>query len=233
MIKIMIVDDDADLCKLLSLRFRKEGFSVTVVYDGNRAVELFDTTIYDLVILDVMLPEQDGFSVLQKIRRQSFVPIIMLTAKDEENDKIFGLRIGADDYLTKPFSINELVERVNSILRRCNIFNGNMIEKELKVIEFDGITIIPKERKVTICGLGSVDLTPKEFDILYFLSSHNNQVFTKQQIYEQVWREAYNFDDNNITAHIKRLRAKLGNRYEYIQTMWGVGYKFSGNTINK
>lgn len=227
MVKILIVDDDIDLCKLISKRLKKEGYIVITLHNGEEVMECLKATYYDLIILDVMLPGVDGFSLLQKIRMSSYLPVIMLTAKDEENDKVYGLRIGADDYLTKPFSINELVERINSILRRCNIFNSNS-EKVLKEITFDGIIITPQKRKVVIDEIELMDLTPKEFDILYFLSNHNEQVFTKQQIYEQVWGDVYTFDDNNITAHIKRLRAKLGIHQNCIQTVWGVGYKFCG-----
>lgn len=227
MVKILIVDDDIDLCKLIYMRLKKEGYIVTTSHSGEMGMEFFKAANYDLIILDIMLPGLDGFSLLQKIRMSSYVPVIMLTAKDEENDKVYGLRIGADDYLTKPFSVNELVERINSILRRCNVFNSNS-EKELKEIKFEGISISPKKRTVVIGEIGLVDLTPKEFDILYFLSNHNEQVFTKQQIYEQVWGDIYTFDDNNITAHIKRLRSKLGIHQDCIQTVWGVGYKFCG-----
>lgn len=226
MIKILIIDDNIDLCKLISIRLKKEGYQVITLHNGKTAKEYIMSTQYNLIILDIMLPEQNGFSLLQEIRRSSYVPIIMLTAKDEENDKVYALRAGADDYITKPFSLNELVERINSILRRCNVFN-NDIQKEQKEITFNHMSINPQKRIVVINEIEIIDLTPKEFDILYFLANHNEQVFTKQQIYEQVWGEEYNFDDNNVTAHIKRLRSKLSIYHNCIQTVWGIGYKFS------
>lgn len=182
---------------------------------------------YQLIILDVMLPEIDGFSVLSEIRAISNVPVLMLTAKDDEKDKVRGLRNGADDYVTKPFSVNELVARAEALVRRYTAL-GQMEECQ-KVIVFKSMEINPDTRAVRIKDK-QIELTGKEFDLLYFLASHKGVVFTKKQIYKQVWEEEYAFDDSNIMAFVSKLRKKIEedtDHPQYIQTIRGVGYRFN------
>lgn len=176
-----------------------------------------------------MLPQKNGFDVLTDLRKTSSVPVLMLTAKDSEIDKVLGLRLGADDYLTKPFSMNEFVARVQSIIRRYTSLGGES-SMEVSTLTFDNISITPDTREVLVSGV-PVELTAKEFDLLYFLAKNKGKVFTKKQIYHAVWNDEYAFDDNNIMVHIRRLRKKIELNPEqpkFIQTVWGVGYKFNG-----
>ena len=181
-----------------------------------------------LIILDVMMPDMDGFQVLQKIREKNNVPVLMLTAKSDEEDKVSGLRLGADDYLTKPFSINELMARIHSLVRRYTTLNpiaGNVAATML----LKDMVIDKVNRTVTVQNL-PVELTGKEFDLLVFLASNKGRVFTKKQIYTQVWAEEYAFDDSNIMSFISKLRKKIEPNPEhpfYIQTVRGVGYRFN------
>lgn len=195
--------------------------------EGLRLTEEYRTSL-SLVILDIMMPDLDGFQVLQKIREISNVPVLMLTAKSDEEDKVSGLRLGADDYLTKPFSINELMARVNSLIRRYTTLNP-VTEISADIIKLQGMTIDKINRVVTLNDI-TVDLTGKEFDLLFFLASNKGQVFTKKQIYTQVWENEYAFDDSNIMSFISKLRKKIEPDPEqpfYIQTIRGVGYRFN------
>ena len=181
-----------------------------------------------LIILDVMMPDMNGFQVLQKIREKNNVPVLMLTAKSDEEDKVSGLRLGADDYLTKPFGINELMARVNSLIRRYTTLNP-VTGNEAATMLLKDMVIDKINRTVTVWNL-SVDLTGKEFDLLLFLASNKGRVFTKKQLYMQVWTEEYDFDDNNLMAFISKLRKKIEPNPEqpfYIQTVRGVGYRFN------
>ncbi len=230
MYRIFIVDDDIELCKVIKLRLQKENYYVDVCNDGEEAIKtILQNGDYDLVVLDIMLPKKDGFEVLMEVRKNFFAPILILTAKDSENDKISGLRMGADDYLTKPYLLNEFVERINSLIRRYKRFNNKTPVNDI-MLSFQGITINYSKREVYINN-HLVQLTPKEFEILYFLARNNEQVFTKKQIHHNLWEDEYSFDDNNIMVHIQRLRKKIDNhslQYEFIQTIWGIGYKFVG-----
>ncbi|HEK4750290.1 TPA: response regulator transcription factor, partial [Clostridioides difficile] len=181
-----------------------------------------------LVILDIMMPDIDGFQVLKKIRETSNIPVIMLTAKNDEDDKVSGLRLGADDYLTKPFSINELMARVNSLIRRYTMLNPAFIT-DTDCIIINGMIIDKTNRIVSVNNI-PVQLTSKEFDLLAFLASNKGRVFTKKQIYTQVWEEEYAFDDSNIMSFISKLRKKIEpdpNHPFYILTVRGVGYRFN------
>lgn len=181
---------------------------------------------YSLIILDVMLPNMDGFQVLSEIRKYSNVPVLMLTAKGSEPDKVTGLSLGADDYLTKPFSINELIARVQSLIRRYTTFNSR---DSVSILTFKGI-VIDKEIRTVHVEDKLIDLTGKEFDLLVFLASNKGRVFTKKQIYTQVWNDDYSFDDNNIMSFISKLRKKIEPNSEqpfYILTVHGVGYRFN------
>ena len=228
--KVLIIDDDKELCALMKKCVEQENLAAVVAnggIEGLRLLEENNETCF-LVILDIMMPDIDGFQVLQKIRQTSNVPILMLTAKSGEEDKVSGLRIGADDYLTKPFGINELMARVNSLIRRYTLLNP-VSNAEADCMEFRGMTIDNFNRLVLIGGM-QVELTGKEFDLLSFLASNKGKVFTKKQIYTHVWEEEYAFDDSNIMSFISKLRKKIEPDPEhpfYILTVRGVGYRFN------
>lgn len=228
--KVLIIDDDKELCALMKKCIEQENMSALIAYGGAEGLELVfePDSAYSLIILDVMMPDIDGFQVLQKIRETSNVPVLMLTAKSDEEDKVAGLRMGADDYLTKPFSLNELMARVNSLIRRFTTLNPT------STIDINNLTlrnmVIDKENRIVSIKAVPVDLTSKEFDLLYFLASNKGRVFTKKQIYTHVWAEEYAFDDNNIMSFISKLRKKIEPDPEhpfYILTVRGVGYRFN------
>lgn len=228
--KILVIDDDTELCILIKKYLEIENYIVTTKHNGIDGLKEALNENYYLIILDVMLPEKSGFEVLTELRKKSTVPVLMLTAKDSEVDKVSGLRLGADDYLTKPFSMNEFVARVQSLIRRFTAFNNKGEETSEKQLIFDGLVITPATREVLVNG-SQVELTAKEFDLLYFLAKNKGKVFTKKQIYKNVWEDEYAFDDNNIMVHIRRLRKKIEpkpNEPVFVETVWGVGYKFGG-----
>jgi len=230
--KILVIDDDKDLCALLKNNLEAESYHVSVAYDGESGLSEAISGNYHLIILDIMLPKQNGFDVLTAIRKNSHIPVLMLTAKDSEIDKVSGLRMGADDYITKPFSNNELLARVASLLRRYIVFSSND-EQQLQSIDIGGLHIDPLKHEICINGV-SINLTAKEFDLLYFFAKNKGKVFTKKQIYHAVWEDEYAFDDNNIMVHIRRLRKKIEPDPEnpiFILTVWGVGYKFGGDNV--
>lgn len=226
--KILIIDDDIELCTLMKKCIAQEGLEADVAHAGKSGLSKIENQNdkYCLIILDVMLPGMNGFEVLSEIRKSSMVPVLMLTAKGDEIDKVTGLRLGADDYLTKPFSINELMARIDSLIRRYTTFNH---PAEVDVLNFKQMIIDKANRFVGINGV-SIDLTGKEFDLLLFLASNKGRVFTKKQIYMQVWENDYAFDDNNIMSFISRLRKKIepdADHPFYILTVHGVGYRFN------
>ena len=226
--KVLIIDDDKDLNKILTKYLEINNLEVTNIFDGREGLNEALKTDYSLIILDVMLPNLDGFEVLNGIRKKKNTPILMLTAKDSETDKISGLRMGADDYITKPFSSNEFIARVQSLIRRFTLYSS--LQEAQTIFTFNELEIDTGARVVKKDNI-KIELTAKEFDLLYFLIKNSNKVFTKQQIYKNVWDEDYAFDDNNIMVHIRRLRKKIENDAEnpkYIKTVWGVGYKFEG-----
>ncbi len=220
---IMIVDDDPNIAQLIRLYLEKDGFQ-TAVYDrGDTALEAFGRTAPDLVLLDVMLPGLDGWQVLREIRSRGTVPVIMLTAKDETFDKVLGLELGADDYITKPFDGKELLARIKAVLRRTR--PGSDAPKQ---ISFPSLTVNLDNYDVTYDGK-HVDMPPKELEVLYFLASHANKVYTREQLLEQVWGFEFFGDSRTVDVHIKRLREKLTDCERFgwqIRTIWGVGYKF-------
>ena len=227
--KVLIIDDDKELCALMKKCIEQEKLSAVTVYNGIEGVRLIDENkdSYSLIILDVMLPDIDGFQILQKIRDTSNIPVLMLTAKSSEEDKVFGLRLGADDYLTKPFGINELLARVNSLIRRYTTLNP--FTADIDSISLKDMVIDKLNRTVTVKDI-PVLLTGKEFDLLLFLASNKGRVFTKKQIYSQVWEEEYAFDDSNIMSFISKLRKKIEPDTDhpfYILTVRGVGYRFN------
>lgn len=227
--KVLIIDDDKELCALMKKCIEQEKLSAVTVYNGIEGVRLIDENkdSYSLIILDVMLPDIDGFQILQKIRDTSNIPVLMLTAKSSEEDKVFGLRLGADDYLTKPFGINELLARVNSLIRRYTTLNP--FTADIDSISLKDMVIDKLNRTVTVKDI-PVLLTGKEFDLILFLASNKGRVFTKKQIYSQVWEEEYAFDDSNIMSFISKLRKKIEPDPDhpfYILTVRGVGYRFN------
>lgn len=228
--KVLIIDDDRELCALMKKCAEQENLSAVTAPGGVAGLRLADENrdSLSLIILDVMMPDLNGFQVLQKIRETSNVPVLMLTARNEEEDKVSGLRLGADDYLTKPFSINELMARVNSLIRRYTTLNPTM-ETDTECMTLKGMVIDKTNRLVTVHD-NMAELTGKEFDLLFFLAANKGRVFTKKQIYTQVWEEDYAFDDSNIMSFISKLRKKIEPDPEhpyYIQTVRGVGYRFN------
>jgi len=226
---VLIIDDDVELCALMKKCILQEGLEADIAYTGKEGLlkitEQYNA--YCLIILDVMLPGMDGFQVLSEIRKSSTVPVLMLTAKGEEIDKVMGLRLGADDYLTKPFSINELMARIQSLIRRYTTFSQAATPD---ILRFKTLTIDKEYRTARVDG-NLTPLTGKEFDLLLFLASNKGRVFTKKQIYTQVWNEEYAFDDSNIMSFISKLRKKIEPDPDspiYILTVRGVGYRFNG-----
>lgn len=228
--KILIIDDDVDLCRLLRHHLEQEGYDVCTCHDGVMGLHELQSAEYQLVVLDIMLPMINGYEVLERIRKKSFIPVLILTAKDSEGDKVSGLRMGADDYLTKPFANSEFLARVSSLLRRYTIFNT--ADGSPEIITVGGMYIDKAGREVRKDGM-LLELTAKEFDLLLHFAENPGKVFTKRQIYQAVWKDAYAYDDNNIMVHIRRLRKKIEDHPEhpkYILTVWGVGYKLGGET---
>ena len=221
--KILIVDDESNIVELIRLYLEKEGFFTVSAKNGTEALAKFRSENPDLIILDIMIPEPDGWQVCREIRRSSNVPIIMLTAKSETYDKVLGLELGADDYLTKPFEAKELVARVKAVLRRTETKEG----EQKKVITFENLSINIDNYELEINGK-LIDVPPKELELLYFLASNPNRVYTREQLLEEVWGFDYFGDSRTVDVHIKRLREKLesveGNWQ--LKTVWGVGYKF-------
>ena len=228
--KVLIIDDDKELCTLMKKCVEQENLPAVVAGGGIEGLQMLEENknVCSLIILDIMMPDLDGFQVLQQIRQTSNVPVLMLTAKSNEEDKVSGLRMGADDYLTKPFSINELMARVNSLIRRYTLLNPTS-STETDCMVFQGMTIDNLNRLVFMNDV-QVELTGKEFDLLSFLAANKGKVFTKKQIYTHVWEEEYAFDDSNIMSFISKLRKKIEPDPEhpfYILTVRGVGYRFN------
>ncbi|QGQ99127.1 DNA-binding response regulator [Paenibacillus psychroresistens] len=228
-ITILIADDEVEIADLIELHLEKEGYSCIKVYDGQEAVSAFQTNSIDLAILDIMMPKLDGYEVTRQIRAQHHLPIIFLSAKTTDLDKITGLVSGADDYMTKPFNPMELVARVNAQLRRSSLFNQTAQTNKL-ALEAGGLIIYPEEHTVFLYGK-PIELTPKEFDILYLLASYPKKVYSAENIFQQVWGDAYYEGSNTVMVHIRTLRKKLGediHQNKLIKTVWGVGYTFNG-----
>lgn len=223
--RVLVIDDEENICELITLYFEKAGYEVICAGDGAEGIEMIQSQKPDLVILDLMLPGMDGLDVCKEIRKTSNVPLIMLSARVDEVDRVLGLEIGADDYVTKPFSPRELLARVKAVLRRAAYVPS---PDEQQVLTMPGLAVSRISREV-IVGEQRIDLTPKEFDLLWYLASNRNRVFTREQLLEQVWayQEFYG-DERTVDQHIKRLRRKIeinGSSCR-ITTIWGVGYKF-------
>lgn len=223
-----MVEDDKEINYLVSSYLKKEGYNVECSFDGVQAVEKLENEEYQLVILDLMLPKLSGGEVLLKIRNKYTIPVIILSAKDEQTDKIFGLELGADDYMTKPFEIGELLARVKAQLRRYIEFNKGEV-KENEILEYEELILNLSTYKLTVNST-DITLTAKEFEILKLFMTYPDKVFTKSQIFNDVWQEEYMTDENTVMVHISRLRNKINKnaeRHEYIKTVWGIGYKLS------
>lgn len=222
---ILVVEDDRNICDLIHMYLVKEGFDVRIAGDGGKAIEEFQKQVPDLILLDIMLPVMDGWSVCAKIRETSKVPIIMLTAKGEVFDKVLGLELGADDYVVKPFETKEVIARINAVLRR----SGKKSEEDLenKVVTYENLSINLTNYELKVKGV-PVDTPPKEMELIYHLASNPNRVFTRDQLLDEVWGFDYYGDSRTVDVHVKRLREKLEGVSDKwaLKTVWGVGYKF-------
>ena len=224
--KILIVDDDNNIAELISLYLTKECYDTKIVNDGEEALHAFEHYNPNLILLDLMLPGIDGYQVCREIRTKSNVPIIMLSAKGEIFDKVLGLELGADDYILKPFDSKELVARVKAVLRRYKPVVAAPAEPDVKCVEYPDLVINQTNYSVLYMGK-TVEMPPKELEILYFLASRPNQVFTREQLLDKLWGYEYVGDTRTVDVHIKRLREKLNNNHNWsIATVWGIGYKF-------
>ncbi|MGL4773934.1 MAG: response regulator transcription factor [Clostridium sp.] len=220
---ILVVDDDKDIRELVAVYIQAEGFYVDKASNGEEALKLMEEKEYDLIILDIMMPKKDGIETLIELRKKHSMPVIFLTAKNEEIDMIKGLTLGADDYIGKPFSSMELIARVKSQLRRYTVFNNS----EKDVITIGDLTLDTKMHRVTVQG-NEINLTPTEYKILDLFCRNRGVVFSVEQIYENIWRDKYAVGDTSIMVHITKLRQKIEKdpkNPEYIKTVWGVGYK--------
>lgn len=223
--KILIVDDDNNICELLRLYLEKDGFHTDIVTDGTAAIPAFEALKPDLVLLDIMLPGMDGWQICREIRKTSPVPIIMLTAKGETFDKVLGLELGADDYITKPFETKEVIARVKAVLRRSSLQSSSA--DALKEVSYDKLSINLTNYELKVDGK-VVDTPPKELELIYHLASNPNRVYTRDQLLDEVWGFEYYGDSRTVDVHVKRLREKLegvSDKWE-LKTVWGVGYKF-------
>lgn len=232
--KILIVDDDENIAELISLYLEKEQYDTETAHDGEEALRIVEVYNPDLILLDLMLPGIDGYEVCQQVRKTRDIPIIMLSAKGEVFDKVLGLKMGADDYMVKPFDSNELVARVSAVLRRSGTSKSeepsenmqNDFEHTGDYIEYDNLIVNISNYTVTFNG-NNIEMPPKELELLYFIASHPNQVFTRDQLLNQLWGYDFVGDTRTVDVHIKRLREKLNGDYNWsIQTVYRIGYKF-------
>ena len=221
---ILVVEDDRNIQQLLQLYLEKEGYAVTIAADGGQGLQKFRSIHPDVVLLDVMMPVMDGWAVCRAIREESQTPIIMLTAKSETEDKVTGLRTGADDYVTKPFEMRELLARIEAVLRRSD---RSAEQAKAKRLIFDRLIIDMDAFELTVNGK-KVDTPPKEMELLYYLASSPNRVYTRNQLLDEVWGFDYFGDSRTVDVHVKRLREKLEGVSDQwnLKTVWGVGYKF-------
>ena len=225
--KILVVDDDANICELLRLYLTKEGYQVTVANDGEEGLEKFNAVKPDMVLLDVMMPRMDGLEVCRRIRKAGNTPVMMLTAKGETFDKVLGLELGADDYVTKPFNPLELVARVKSQLRRYTRLGSAIPVENAHIYETGGLSINDDLKEVRVDG-DVVKLTPIEYNILFLLMKNQGRVFSINQIYENIWNEEAVAADNTVAVHIRHIREKIEinpREPRYLKVVWGLGYK--------
>ena len=221
--KILVVDDDNNICDLLRLYLEKEGYSVIIAQNGKDALSLFNLESPSMILLDIMLPLLDGWQVCREIRKESNVPIIMITAKGETFDKVLGLELGADDYISKPFDTKEVLARIKAVLRRSN----NSKENDAQEVKYDKLRINLTNYELVVDGK-VIDTPPKELELIYHLASNPNRVYTRDQLLDEVWGFDYYGDSRTVDVHVKRLREKLENVSDLwsLKTVWGVGYKF-------
>lgn len=224
--KILIVDDDNNIAELISLYLTKECFDTMIVGDGESALASVDSFAPNLILLDLMLPGIDGYQVCREVRSKSNIPIIMLSAKGEIFDKVLGLELGADDYMEKPFDTKELIARIKAVLRRYKAAPAVPTPSDIKCVEYPDLVVNQTNYSVMYMGR-SVDMPPKELELLYFLASSPNHVFTREQLLDQIWGYEYIGDTRTVDVHIKRLREKIKDHNNWrIATIWGIGYKF-------
>lgn len=220
---ILIVDDDIDICEMLGNYFSREGYNICYAYDGEAGLNSNKTNNPSVILLDVMMPKIDGYTMLAKLRDFSEVPVILLTAKGEQLDKIKGFTRGCDDYVVKPFDFTELSLRISAILKRSVIPAKNQEE----VLQVKDIKIYPDQHRIEKEGM-EIILTPKEFEILYILASNKGRVYSTKLLYEMIWQDTFLENDNSVIVHMRNLREKLGDKVKeakYIKTIWGTGYK--------
>lgn len=225
---ILIVDDEPTIVEVVELYLQREGFKVMTAADGTAALEIIRHQPPDLIVLDLMLPGTNGFDITRALRSERTLPIIMLTARSEEADRVVGLELGADDYVTKPFSPRELVARVKAVLRRTQVPTTPLERPHASVIALGGLRLDPAAHTVTLDGQ-AVNLTAREFDLLLFLMRNPGQVFSREQLLDHVWGYTFASDMSTVTVHIRRLREKIERdptNPVFLQTVWGVGYKF-------
>ncbi|MCF6136384.1 response regulator transcription factor [Pseudalkalibacillus berkeleyi] len=228
--KILVVDDEKNILDVSKRYLEREGYTVETAINGKEALHKWKSEQPDLIVLDLMMPEKDGWKVCEEIRLEDDVPIIMLTARGEEMDRILGLTIGADDYMTKPFSPKELVLRIKSIFHRMRIGESRVTQEQSEKLTYGKLEIDPVTRLVHV-GQNEMKLTVKEFELLWLLASHPNQAFSRTQLLNKIWDIDFYGDTTTVTVHIRRIREKIEpNPSEpfYIQTVWGIGYKFEG-----
>ncbi|WP_430884070.1 response regulator transcription factor [Fusibacter sp. JL216-2] len=226
--KILVVDDEQEIAELIRDYLKATGYDVIIASNGEEGLETFEKEKPDMAILDIMMPVMDGLELCRRIRSASNIPILMLTAKKEDADKILGLGLGADDYVTKPFSPRELIARVQSQLRRFNELSGNV--KKTDTLQFGELEIDPSAHIVTVRG-EIVSFSVKEFEILHFMAMNMNQALSREKIFENVWGFNEYGDINTVTVHVRKIREKIEkdpSQPEYIETVWGIGYKFKG-----
>ena len=227
---ILLVEDDPDIADLLELHLTDEGYRVDAVDDGDEGLERALSCNYDLIVLDIMLPGTDGFDICRRLRQEKCpVPILMVTAKTEEVDKVLGLELGADDYITKPFSIREVLARVKAMFRRVEVDQEAQLPDEDALIEYDGLVIEPTKRKVTAHG-ATVDLTSKEYDLLLLFARNPGRAYSRQELLDEVWGYQYSGYSHTVNTHINRLRNKIEpdpSEPRFVKTVWGVGYRFA------
>lgn len=230
-ITILIADDDKEIVNLIADTLEDEGYNTLKSYNGKEVLDMIDRFNISLVILDIMMPEMNGLEVCRKVRNEIAIPIIILSAKDREIDKIIGLEVGADDYMTKPFSINELVARVNAHIRRESRNNSNISTHSPSNTMSMGNLVINKESFEVLESGIKIELSTREFQILVYLVENKNKVLSRERIYHAIWGDDNYGDINTITVHIKNLRSKIDKENKYIKTVWGIGYKFVGGLI--
>jgi DNA-binding response OmpR family regulator len=233
---ILVIEDNIDIANLVMVNLRNKNMQVDHAADGNAGLEKALDGQYQLIILDLMLPGMDGLDICRALRSEkNFTPVLMLTAKTSELDRVLGLEVGADDYLTKPFSIPELVARVNAIIRRTEQYDSNTDSGDQTCLRFGDLFIDPGTRQVSLCGQ-NIELTAREFDLLWHFASRPGRVFTRTQLLNSVWGYAHSGYEHTVNSHINRLRAKIENdpsNPDYVLTVWGVGYKFADKQLEQ